>query len=418
MKKIPSLKNSGFARSFFAVRGAARMLPSLLLSGDDPREVLRSLVGKSAEAFVDEVGELKGSLLKAAQILSLYGEYYLPEEVNAVLKKVQSQGHYLPWEKISREIPPEFFSRLEIEEIPIAAASIGQVHRARVKATGQEIVLKIQYPGVKRAIDLDMKLIRSFFSLARIIPKKMNMDPIYEEIRKVLEEEMDYELELRKHQEFAALLVGVPGASVPRAYPEFSTEKVIASEFIDGASLSELSSLGAKERNALGETLFRIFFHEVFRGGFIQTDAHPGNYIYRNGTVYLLDFGACLSYPPETLRKYRGLITELFHRRRENFFRILRDVSGTESASYPEELLWEYCLLAASPLWSEDFDWGTTKLPDELYPLAMRLVKEAQVETPPHEFIFLDRKILGLFGILRSLGARFNVRARSLEYLG
>lgn len=396
------------------------MIPSIL-SGEsgDPRVVFRDLIGKSIDQFVNEVGELKGSLLKAAQILSLYGEYYLPEEVNQVLKKVQSQSHYLAWEKIEGLIPPDLKAAFDIETTPLAAASIGQVHRAKDKKTGELVVLKIQYPGIKKAIDLDMKMIRTFLSMGKILPKKMNMDPIYEEIRKVLLEEMDYVHEAKKHGEYVTLMKDVPGCYVPAIYPRYSSDKVIVSEFIEGIPLTEVSHLSQDERNRLGETLFRLFLQEIFKGNLIQTDSHPGNFLYRQGEVVLIDFGACLEYPEETIANYRKLIRELFHGKKEDFFSLLNDVAGKSGGKIvlDQDLLWKYCVLAGSPLQSQDFDWGATKLPDDLLPLGMELVKSSTIETPPHEFIFLDRKLLGLFSLLRSLKSRFDVKAVAENYL-
>lgn len=420
MKKLDGLKNSRFSRGLFAARSAVRMLPSLLAGENaDPRTVFRDLIGKSIDQFVNDVGELKGSMLKAAQILSLYGEYYLPEEVNEVLKKVQSQSHYLKWEKISSLIPANLKDEFEIEETPLAAASIGQVHRAKIKKTGEMVVLKIQYPGIKKAIDLDMKMIKTFLTMAKLLPKKMNLDPIYGEIKKVLAEEMDYEHEARKHAEYEKLMKDVPGCYVPKLYPEYCSEVVIVSEYIDGVPLSTLKGLTQIERNKLGKTLFQLYLHEIFRGHLIQTDAHPGNYLYRNGEVVLIDFGACITYPEETLRNYRSLIAELHHGRRENFFSALNEISAKSSAGlvFDQDLLWSYCELAASPLKSKDFDWGTTRLPDELYPLALELVTTSQIDTPPHDFIFLDRKVLGLFSLLKSLRARFDVSSVCALYI-
>jgi hypothetical protein len=135
--------------------------------------------------------------------------------------------------------------------------------------------------------------------------------------------------------------------------------------------------------------------------------------------VVLIDFGACLTYPEKTLGQYRKLIGELYHGRRANFFAALDEVSGKTEGSFllDKDLLWKYCELAASPLKAQDYDWGSTRLPDELYPLAMELVASSRIDTPPHDFIFLDRKILGLFSLLKSLRARFNVSSVSSIYL-
>lgn len=417
MKKIEELKSSTLGRGLFAARSSLRMLPSLLKGETDPRQLLASFLGGKVELFVDEVGELKGGLLKAAQILSLYGEYYLPAEVNALLKRVQYQSHFLAWEKVRELIPQNFHDQLEIDTAPLAAASIGQVHRARVRASGAELVLKIQYPGIRKAIDLDMGLIKMLVNLGQWLPKKVNMDGIYGEIRRVLIEEMDYEAEARKHVAYRARLSSQSSILVPQLYPEFCTTQVLASEYVPGRSLSELAlaDLSQAERDELGAAFFNLFFYEIFCSPLIQTDCHPGNYQVHNGKIVVLDFGAVLEYPPSTLKTYRNLISAVFRQDRAGFFGVLeRDVGGIR---LDENILWRYCLMAASPMWSESFDWGTTKLPDEITPLAMELVKSSRIDTPPHEFIFLDRKLLGLFSILRSLKCRFNVQQIVRQYV-
>lgn len=418
MKKLLQLKSSGISRGLFAAKSAARMIPSLLSRETDPRVLFRELIGSSINQFVDDVGELKGSILKAAQILSLYGEYYLPPEINEILKKVQSQGHFLGWEKVLPLIHPSILSAIEIETTPVAAASIGQVHRGKVIATGETVAVKIQYPGIRKAIDLDMRLIRTIFSMSRVLPKKINLDPIYREIRKVLIEEMDYVHEARKHAAYLELTKEIPGCSVPALYPEFCNAQVITSEFIDGIPLSSLPDLPQEERNRMGETLFRLFLHEIFRGNLIQTDSHPGNFLYRKGEIVLIDFGACLEYSERDLKNYRSLLIEMYRGNKESFL-VSLDAITKDKGKYEvdRDLLWRYCELAGSPLRSESFDWGATTLPDELVPIATEMVMSASIETPPHEFIFLDRKVLGLFSLLRSLRANFNVKAIAEEYL-
>ncbi len=417
MKRIEKLKSSSLSRGLFAAKSALRMVPSFLSGEENPRELFTSLIGKSIEQFVNEVGELKGSLLKAAQILSLYGEYYLPAEINEVLKKVQSQGHFLGWDKISPLISDRLKTELDIIDTPIAAASIGQVHRATIRATNEKVVLKIQYPGIRKAIDMDIFMIKSLLGMGKILPKKMNMDGIYEEIRRVLIEEMDYISEAKKHAEYKALMENVPGIYVPKVYREFSDEKIVVSEYIDGESLSDLDfeTLPQEERNQIAKTLFSLFFREIYRGNLIQTDSHAGNYLYYQKNVVLIDFGATLYYDETSLSRYRDLIRFVFLKDRKSFFSVLNSIATDVKIN--EDLLWEYCLLASGPLHSRDYNWATTTLPDDISPKAIELVKTSSISTPPHEFIFLDRKLLGLFSLLRKLKARFDVKAEVDEFL-
>jgi len=151
MKLIKKLKNNKFQRSYFALKTISKAIPGMISNETTPERLLKSLMGNNIEKFLDEVGALKGSLLKAAQLISSYGEYYFPSELNEILRRLLSQNHYLSWDQIYKHIPKSFLNDLEIEETPIAAASIGQVHRAKILKTGEQIVLKIRYPGVKKS---------------------------------------------------------------------------------------------------------------------------------------------------------------------------------------------------------------------------------------------------------------------------
>lgn len=410
MKRINSLKNSVFGRSFFVAKSAIKLLPGYIKGEEDPSKLLASLLGESVDKFVSEVGELKGSLQKAAQILSLYGEYYLPPEINEVLATVNSKSHYLEWDKISPLIEKHQKDALEIETTPIAAASIGQVHRAKIKTTGENVVLKVQYPGIKKAIDLDINILKLFLNMSRLLPKKVNMDGIYEEIKKVMVEEMDYESEIIKHQEYKDLLKDEAGFYIPKIYKSLSSEKVIVSEFIDGTSLAQadLKLISQEKKNDIGRKMLYLFFKEIFDGELIQTDSHGGNYLLRGSDIVLIDFGACLRFLKEDLERYRGLIQSVFEKNRAKFLIMLYEI--VPDLRIDEGVLWDYCLLASSPLHSTDYDWGTTTLPEDLTPLVLELMKKSKIDYLPHKFIFLDRKLLGLFSILRLLKSRFDVK--------
>lgn len=424
MKKILKLKSTLFARSSFATKSFFKALPGLLTQ-KDPDILLQALIGKNIEGFVDDVGELKGSILKAAQILSVYGEYYLPKEVNQVLKSVQSQSHYLPWSSIQKVIPDSFYYDLEIDEIPNAAASIGQLHLATNKTTKDRIALKVQYPGIKKAIDLDIKILKGFISLTKILPRKIDMSMIYAEIKRVMIEEMDYLKEREKQESYAEIVRDFDHYYVPKVYREYSTETIIATEYVDAPTLAEISftDLDQQVKNDIGKYILYLFFHEVFRGNLIQTDCHAGNYLVqiREGEVklVLIDFGACLYFDQQTINNYRNLLRSLFHNDREAFFNELRGIFDRTGAPFDinEQKLWNYARLAQTPLHSHKYDWGATTLPDELYALAKDMINETQIEKPPHQFIFLDRKILGVFSILKSLEAKFDVSTIAEEFL-
>ena len=186
-KTLNKIKSSVFSRTMSMAKLslnagaqiAGQSLTSLLKEKNEKLLLWNSFLKDQAQSFSREVGELKGSLMKAGQMLSMYGEYFFPEDVNLFLKTLQQDSPALEWpamEKILlQELGAEKLEQLEIQHEALACASLGQVHRARIKATGQEIVLKIQYPNVDKAIDSDLKAMKSFLSLLKILPKNINI---------------------------------------------------------------------------------------------------------------------------------------------------------------------------------------------------------------------------------------------------
>lgn len=422
MRKIKKLKASKFSRSFFALKTSAKLLPKLLSKEISPEDILYSLIGKDIEKFVNDVGSLKGSFLKASQLLSSYGEYYFPNEINQILKKVQNQSLVLEWDKIKPHLDKKLFKKYDIQSEAMAAASIGQVHRAKNIDSGKEVVIKIQYPGVRKAIDLDILILKKLLGLSKLIPRGIVMDDIYFEIKKVLEEEMNYPKEIEKHRNYKEWIESYNGYKVPLIYDEVSAENIIISEYIKYPTLSEIDpdSLGQVDRNLVGERILRLFFLEIFKGEYIQTDCHPGNYHLDNeGNIYIIDFGAVLKYERHVILKYQTLIKSLYLKNRKNFFKTL-DLINNELGSeliFDQEQIWNYCQLAISPLYADNYDWGTTDLPDRLLAKAKELISTVKIEKPPHHFIFLDRKLLGVFSILRKFESRINMLELSNEFL-
>jgi predicted unusual protein kinase regulating ubiquinone biosynthesis (AarF/ABC1/UbiB family) len=423
VKTLKSIKSSKFARGVFALKTGAKIIPKLLSKDISPEELLTSLMGKDVNQFVHEVGSLKGSFLKASQLLSSYGEYYFPKEINQVLKKVQNQSLTLSWQKINPLIPNKLKNELLIEEIPIAAASIGQVHKAFIKNSNKDVVLKIQYPGIKKAIQLDILILRNLIGLIKIIPNEINMDDIYEEIKKVLEEEMNYELEAKKQIEYSDWIKNIAGYKVPKIYLDYSDDQLIVSEYIKYPTLSELDAdqLSQDLRNQIGERILYLFFSEVFKGRYIQTDCHPGNYHFdiNNLELYIIDFGALIEFDEEILKHYQNVILNLYLKKKSNFFKTLKNINELNNSSFEfdEDDLWEYCQLAISPLRSDIYDWGSTDLPDQLLTKAKSMIKKIKVNKPPHQFIFLDRKLLGVFSILRKYNSKVNMQSIVAEFI-
>lgn len=393
--------------------------PAILKSAP-PEQLILKLIGKDKEKFVDDISMMKGSFVKAAQMLSLYGEHFLPSEIKDFISQVQSSGHYLEWEKLQRLVPQKIKEEIEISPEPLAAASIGQVHRG--KYGEEEVVLKIQYDGIRQAIDLDLKLLKFLISSLKILPKKINLDPIYDEIKKNLIREMDYQEELQTQLKFKELL-NDDGYYVPKAYPELSNDSVLVSEYCSGALLSspQVKNLDQEKKNDIAKRIFRLFFLELFNFNLIQTDAHPGNFLYdkKKDQLILIDFGSVRSFDPEVVEKYQNLIRSFYHDDKDLFMSTFQDMIDSTGAvvSLNLEELWDYCHFVTIPVRQDDFDWSDTSHAQEIYDKAQKTINKAEVKTPPHQFLFIDRKVVGLFFLMKTLDAKFNAREVLSEFV-
>ena len=278
-KKLKKIKSSLLSRSFSLAKMtmntgaslAGHGLSTLLSSDEEKARKWSKLLKSRASSISSELGELKGSLMKAGQMLSMYGEYFLPPEANALLKNLQGQSPPLDWPAIEKilkiNLPPEKLALLEIDSVSIGAASFGQVHRARIKSTNEMIVLKVQYPQLQEAIESDLKGLRSMLGLLKILPKGLSTDALFAEVREMLIQEMDYNQEAEQTELYRKRLSGDNRFIVPRIYPEFSNSKIIASSFETGLrpDAPEVLAISEERRNRL--PTFWIFILKNFLNG-------------------------------------------------------------------------------------------------------------------------------------------------------
>ena len=244
------------------------------------QELWKSFLQDQARTWAEELGELKGSLMKAGQMLSILGEHFLPPEVNQSLKTLQNDSPPVDWDRmkkiLEKQLPLEVLAELEIEEQALASASLGQVHRARIKATGQSIVLKIQYPGVDRAIESDIKAIRQFLNLLKIAPIEGSLEPVLSELKEMLRQETDYEYEVQLMARYRSLLKDDPRFIIPQFFSRYSSQKVIAMSFERGLKADDplVQALPQERRNRLALNFLELYFKEIFEWRFLQTDPH------------------------------------------------------------------------------------------------------------------------------------------------
>ncbi|MFV8257814.1 ABC1 kinase family protein [Bdellovibrio bacteriovorus] len=451
-KKIEKIKSSVFSRSLslakLTIQAGASIaqhgVTTALKSKESKEETWKQLLQNQAQNISAELGELKGSLMKAGQMLSMYGEHFLPPEANDLLKSLQHDSPPLSWEAIEptlkKQLPPEKLELLEIEKEALASASMGQVHRARIKATGESIVLKIQYPNVDRAIDSDLRAIKTLLGTLKLLPKDFNMDPIFAEVREMLVQETDYELEASLTEDFHNRLAGDSRFVVPKVLREFSGPRILATTFERGlrADDSLIQSLPQERRNRLALNFLDLYFKEIFEWGVVQTDPHAGNYRIRidpqgRDQLVLFDFGATRSYDLDFLTPYRRMVKGSLFNDRDLFLKAAMDLRFVHDNDNPvlKQVFEEFCFETVEPFIEYNdprnnqgqiaadgtYDWKNTTLPQRLSKKVFQIIRGFHFRTPPREIIFLDRKTGGVFIFLAVLRAKVRGRDLLLKYI-
>jgi predicted unusual protein kinase regulating ubiquinone biosynthesis (AarF/ABC1/UbiB family) len=243
---------------------------------------------------------MRGAAMKVGQTLSAVDLGLVPEEIRPqfqeILSSLQHDAEPVPFGSIKKVIEEDLDAPLresfaDFDETPIAAASIGQVHRA-VLGDGREVAVKVQYPGIGEAIRADMQNLRLGLKLLNVIAPGIDTGAIADEIRERIREELDYELEAANHKAMARTYRGHPFIVVPDVLTRLCRERVIVSELVTAHRFSEARTWSADQRDRLGEILIRFYINGPLRHRLLNGDPHPGNSLFLDdGRVAFLDFG-------------------------------------------------------------------------------------------------------------------------------
>lgn len=272
------------------------------------RDIQRRI--KAAKEIIKTMGELKGALMKIGQMVSISDELILPKEISALFKELQKNAPSMPRDQIrdafydSFKKAPELMFK-EFDYTPMAAASIGQVHRA-VTQDDQEVAIKVQYPDIVKAIQNDFKnidRIKKVFEL--LVPVGIDIEHIIDEIKDNLILECDYEKELENIEFFRDFLSdSFSNIKIPKVFPEYSTKSILTMELVKGDSFEETLNYSPESRNKLGQLLYDSFNFSLYHKGCLHTDPQNGNYLFKEDEIILLDFGSVRKFPSDFIKNY------------------------------------------------------------------------------------------------------------------
>lgn len=372
---------------------------------------------KNAQQVAATMGQMKGAFMKLGQMLSFVSDD-VPEELRLALQSLQAQAPPMDFALIRDVAERELGMPLErafarFDEKPLASASIGQVHRAQLP-TGEEVVVKVQYPGVAEAIASDLDNAAMLYALMAPFYPGVDGKAVVDELRGRILEELDYAREADNQRLFGRIYEAHPFIRVPRVFDSHSTARVLTSEFIAGRRFDEILNAGSNERARYGEIIFRFVFGSIARHGLFNGDPHPGNYLFDNqGRVAFLDYGCVKHFPPEMVTDWRALVTAHLDGDRGKFAQQLVALGFLPSTdNWDLDLLFDYFGYFYEPV-QEDreftFDreynrrsFGLVFKPEGRFaPLAKKL-------NMPRHFVFVNRIQWGVHSILAQLGASAN----------
>ncbi len=430
-KAVPTGRASRFARVARLAGGVAGgMLAEgtrQLRAGKRPRARDLLLTPGNARRVADQLADMRGAAMKLGQILSMDTGDLLPKELADILARLRSDARTMPIKQLRQSMEQaygedweELFYGFDVR--PIAAASIGQVHRT-TSDDGRDIVLKVQYPGVADSIDNDVDNISSVLRLSGLIPDGIDMAPLLEDAKQQLKDEADYLKEAQYLQAFADTLTDDERFVVPLLLPELTHRNVLAMSYEHGEPIEGLAEQSRQERDRVMTALLDLMLTELFELRMVQTDPNFANYRYRpdTGEIVLLDFGATRHFKARFVKDYKSLAKAAIAENRTRLAGAAERLGysmGEEDSEY-RELVLDLFQIALEPMrFDGDYDFANSDVPARLSRLGDNITDYKDFwRAPPIEAVYFHRKVGGMFMLASRLQARVNVRELILKHL-
>lgn len=370
--------------------------------------------------FADELARMRGAAMKVGQLISMDAGAVLPPELAEVMARLRADADFMPPRQLKSVLTANWgegwLSRFASFDVrPIAAASIGQVHRARTK-DGRDLAIKVQYPGVRRSIDGDVANVAALIRLSGLAPPGLALGPMLDEARRQLHDEADYALEAAHLDRFGALLAGAPGLRLPQVQRDLSTRDILAMTFLEGTPVEDLAGAPQALRDEVIHRLTALFLEELFGFGLVQTDANFANFRWdaAGGDLVLLDFGATRAIPAPLVAAFRRLLRAGLDGDAAGMTAAAAEVGYIDPRGPPEvtAAITAMMTMAFDELGRPGpIDVAASDLPDRMQSAALRLAEaRATPPLPPVDALLIQRKIGGLYLLAARLRARIDVR--------
>ncbi len=399
-----------------------------LADGQRPRMSDLLLTPANVGRVADQLSTLRGAAMKLGQMISMDAGDVLPPELTAILARLRDGAQHMPPQQLQKVLAAEWgadwrtrFTRFDAT--PVAAASIGQVHRA-VMPDGRMMAIKVQYPGVAESIDADVDNVATLLRVSGLLPAGLDLKPLLAEAKAQLHEEAEYGREGAQLARFGALLADDPRFVVPVLEPSLTTDRVLAMTFVEGVPIESLDTAPQATRDAAMTALMDLVLHELFVFGWMQTDPNFANYRYQaaTGRIVLLDFGATRVVADTTAAAYRALLLAGLAGDRD----AVREAAmaagflGEAAVARHRVLVDRMIDVILGELGREGpFDFGDRAFVGVIREEATVMAADrATWHVPPAAMLFAQRKISGTAMLAARLKARVDVRAMVGARLG
>jgi predicted unusual protein kinase regulating ubiquinone biosynthesis (AarF/ABC1/UbiB family) len=393
---------------------------SELAKGNRPKIKDLLLTPSNALRVADQLAQMRGAAMKVGQMISMDAGDMLPAELADLLARLRSDAKSMPEKELISLLKAEWGESWQKKFIqfplqPIAAASIGQVHKV-ITQDLKRLAIKIQYPGIKQSINSDVDNVATLIKMTGLLPKGLDIKSLLSEAKKQLHDEADYALEGQYLERYAAVIENDDAFIMPVVDHEFSSDTILAMSFVDGIPIEQLVDAPQATRDQVMSHLMRLFFKELFDFQLVQTDPNFANYQYDEETqkIVLLDFGATRIYTSQMANSYRQLMQGASGHDKTKIRQAILDI-GLIRQDLPEKVqqnITDLAYMACEPLYGESpYDFAASDLSSRLQQQGMQLGLEKEyAHTPSANAIFLHRKLGGLFLLAIRLKAKVDMQ--------
>ncbi|MEM9972991.1 MAG: AarF/ABC1/UbiB kinase family protein [Pseudomonadota bacterium] len=377
------------------------------------------LTPSNIRRIADQLAQMRGAAMKIGQLMSMDTGDALPPELAEILARLRAEADFMPPAQLKRVLAAAWgdgwlkqFARFDVR--PIAAASIGQVHRAETKS-GRTLAIKVQYPGIYKSIDSDVSNVGALIRMSGLLPAGFDLAPYLDEARRQLREEADYCQEAAYLAEFRSVLAGDDRFVLPEVIGDLTTPTVLAMTFVNGGPIEDVDGADQKTRDHVAHQLIHLVLQELFEFGLMQTDPNFANYRYdpESGRIVLLDFGATRRFSPEVGNHYRALMGAGLAGDREGIEAAAETIGfiAPEMHARHRAAVCEMIAIVFDALRDVDvFDFADPALTRRMNAAGKALAEDGFVPPPlPMDALYLQRKFAGIFLLASRLRARLPV---------